>query len=486
MTVYTLGIDIREEYAALALVTKKMGGVHLVRSHGFRLLTKNESGDPGEYFAQEVNDFLGKGKIKPKSVIVSLPRQTLSVQSFDLPVPESDALDAMVLMEMDRHFPFPLESMNMSYHIQTLSAQRKHIIAAAGSKHSIGQYLDWLGRAGLKVDIIEPSLANQISLLNQTRGNNRELQAIVDIGSNWMDISLIKGKTLITTRSLPIRDPDFNKMYFFNDLPESLTESITNRVVALVTDALESTLYGCKSLESEDQVQSIHLFGGGYAQEYLSRPLEVHTNVIAKPVGPDFLKKDTPLSFNPAFHMTALGLAMSPFLHDPIELNLHPQAKIQANEISGWRSIAALALLIPAAFTGILLAQNYRNDQTLASLDHQLNSLKPLTAHLEKIDREFAALEEQTQTLNSIERQSPLKLPLLKELSHKLPKDTWVSRISIKENQVELRGYSASASKLIPTLEASDILKNARFKGSVTTQAQGKRFTIQSTLEPRE
>jgi len=60
-----------------------------------------------------------------------------------------------------------------------------------------------------------------------------------------------------------------------------------------------------------------------------------------------------------------------------------------------------------------------------------------------------------------------------------------VTRISIRQNQVEIQGYSASASKLIPQLEDSEFLKDTQFKGSIITKALGKRFTIRSTMEPR-
>ena len=485
MPVHTLGIDIRDELVALTLVAKKLGGADLVNSHWFRLLTRNESGDPGDLFAQEVNDFLSKGKTKPKSIIVSLPRQSITVQSFDLPTPEANALDAMIQLEMDRHFPFPLDDMNVSYHVDAVAPNRNHVIAAAAGKENVGQVLEWLARAGLKADVVESSLANQMTLLNQDRRDDTELQAIVDIGSNRVDVSLIKGKTLITTRSLPIPDPEFSKMFFHHDLPESLTERITNQFIDFLTGSLESTLYGCKSLESDESITHIHLFGGGHAQEYLVAPLANRTDVPTKVALPDFLKKDSPLSFNPSFQMTALGLAMRPFLQNSVALNLHPEAKSRATRTSEWTSTVILTLMVPVVVAGVLWAQTYQNDQTLASLNLQLESLKPLAADLERIDREYDALAEHTKTLNTIESESPLKLPLLQELSHKLPQDTWVTRISIKENQVEIRGYSASASKLIPSLEASDYLKDTRFKGSVTTQAQGKRFTIQSTMEPQ-
>ena len=135
--------------------------------------------------------------------------------------------------------------------------------------------------------------------------------------------------------------------------------------------------------------------------------------------------------------------------------------------------------------TGAFASHIYQNERTLESLNRQLEEVKPLAKNLEKIDEEYAALQGYWESLNVIERQSPLKLPLIQELSQKLPKDTWVTRIAIKHNQVEIRGYSASTSQLIPRLEESEFLENTQFKGSVTTQKLGKRFTILSTMEPR-
>jgi general secretion pathway protein L len=140
---------------------------------------------------------------------------------------------------------------------------------------------------------------------------------------------------------------------------------------------------------------------------------------------------------------------------------------------------------ILTVFAGLLLGQTYRNENTLDSLNRQLEEIKPLASKLQKIDQQYADLSGYMETFNTIERQSPLKLPLIQELSRKLPKDTWLTRISIKQSLVEIQGYSASASELIQKLEESEFLKDTQFKGSVTTQALGKRFTIRSTMEPR-
>jgi general secretion pathway protein L len=183
--------------------------------------------------------------------------------------------------------------------------------------------------------------------------------------------------------------------------------------------------------------------------------------------------------------MTSLGLALKPLLKDPISFNLDPQSGHKAKRKSTWKSTYVLSAIICAVLVVLFLSQTYRNENTLNSLNHQLEEIKPLTAKLQKIDQRYEDLSGYMKAMNAIESKSPLKLPVLQELSQKLPKDTWVTRISIKQNQLEVRGYSASASKLIPLLEESTFFKDTQFKGSVTTRALGKQFTIRSTMEPR-
>jgi Tfp pilus assembly protein PilN len=359
------------------------------------------------------------------------------------------------------------------------------VIAAATKRNQVEKYLNWLARAGLDADAVDLSLSSQMNLLSQNGELGSKLQAIVDISSNWVDVSLIKGKTLITSRSVPIVDKEFKKVFFDHDLPESLMDQVTESFSNFLTEVLESTLYGCKSLESEESITQINLFGGGRGVEVLMSTLQTQTGVKTEAVLPTFLKKDSPLSFTPSFQMTSLGLGLRPALQDPIELDLHSQSHQKAKRKSSWKATVILSVMTLAVITGLLLGQTYRNETTLDSLNRQLEEIKPLASKLQMIDQQYAELSGYTEALNAIERRSPLKLPLLQELSRKLPKDTWVTRISIKQRLVEIQGYSASASDLISKLEESEFLMDTQFKGPVTTKKLGKQFTIQSTLEPR-
>ena len=485
MTEMYLGIDIRDEFVALTLVTKTWRGVELVRSHWFRLFPDQGDAATEDLFVQELNDFLKTGKVNPKAVTMGLPRQYCTLQSFDLPAPNPQALDAMIRLELDRHFPFPLDNMSVSYHVVPLKPGRSHVIAAAAQRERVAGYLNWLSHSGLKSEWVDLSLFSQMNLLGQNRETGSELQAIVDISSNRVDVSLIKGKYLLTSRSVPITDEEFKEIFFNPNLPESQTERVAENFSGFLTEILETTLHGCKTLESEESITQIKLFGGGHGLKFLALRIQNQTGVKAVAVLPEFLKKDPPVDFIPSFHTTSLGLALKPTLQDSVEINLHPQSRKRPKTVWSGKSSVVLLVMALTVLTGVFLGQIYKNEQTLESLNRQLEEIKPLVRNLEKIDQEYAALSGYWEILNIIERQWPLKLPLIQELSQKLPQDTWVTRISIKQDLVEITGYSASASNLIPKLEESEFLRNTQFKGSVTTQLLGKRFTIQSTMEPQ-
>ena len=61
-----------------------------------------------------------------------------------------------------------------------------------------------------------------------------------------------------------------------------------------------------------------------------------------------------------------------------------------------------------------------------------------------------------------------LVLQLVDELTQLLPDDTWISQLDFKDREIQLRGNSAASAALIAALEASPLLRNARFRSPVT------------------
>jgi general secretion pathway protein L len=76
-------------------------------------------------------------------------------------------------------------------------------------------------------------------------------------------------------------------------------------------------------------------------------------------------------------------------------------------------------------------------------------------------------------------------LNLIKEMTGVLPKNTWLSRLRITDSTIEIEGYSASATEILPKLEASTYLKKAEFSSPTfrDTRLNADRFIIKMEIE---
>lgn len=88
--------------------------------------------------------------------------------------------------------------------------------------------------------------------------------------------------------------------------------------------------------------------------------------------------------------------------------------------------------------------------------------------------------------LSEKKRKGPVVIGLIDDISRRLSDDTYLERLSIENNQIQLQGQSKEAAGLIGVLAASPYLSNPRFEGQIQPDPRtGKdRFTI--SAEPRE
>ena len=76
---------------------------------------------------------------------------------------------------------------------------------------------------------------------------------------------------------------------------------------------------------------------------------------------------------------------------------------------------------------------------------------------------------------------------ILKELTGLLPRDTWLSSLTIDEENITIDGYSDRASLLLITMGKSALLTDFAFEGPIDKTSEGKeRFRINFRLKEKE
>lgn len=142
---------------------------------------------------------------------------------------------------------------------------------------------------------------------------------------------------------------------------------------------------------------------------------------------------------------------------------------------------AAVALLV------------FNMSQSLANRAIAVETMRSEVAKVEAEARKVSELRKSLQDsisganfLADKKRKGPVVIGLLDDLARRLKDDTYLERLSIENNQIQLQGQSKEAAGLIGVLGASPYLSNPRFEGQIQPDPRsGKdRFTI--SAEPRE
>jgi Tfp pilus assembly PilM family ATPase len=481
----SLGIDIREESVAVTLLGKTFRSIKIIDADYFKIPFLSEDKEKSEkFFLEKINTFLIKNNAWPENLAISLPRTHYSFQSFELPAPDLKSAHAMVPFELERHFSSNADNFYFGYHASKTRENMFHVMSVAIKKATAHYYLELLGRLNLKPSIIDVPTFSNANLILTPSAESLPLSAVVDVGSQGIELSLLKNRHIDFSKNVPFNDPDFKRGFFQTNLDESYYESIAKGLAKIIVEQLQNALESSRNIDEAESVEMIYLLGAGPYSPYLIAQIQQRAEVSTSRVSvPADVSEDSDHSFSNAFMATSLSLGLRELKRSEIETNflsaeLRPKRRKHNLKLTIGLATAAVFLLI-GLFVNKIIHQNV----TIAGLDRQLTDVKKQAESLQKIDREYDYLGNFINTLNSIEKKFPSKLPILAELSKTLAKDTWLTNIKIDKNNMEISGYSKTASRLVPIIENSPYFSKTRFVGSITNRKEGEKFTIRTELQ---
>ena len=482
----SLGVDIREESVSLTLVGKKLRTMEVLAGKTIALKPLTGKDEKAEkYFLNKVNRFLTDQDTWPESVVVSLPRSYVTFKTFELPAPDLESVRSMVEFELERQFSAGLEDLYFTFQITPKAKNIFHVASATIKKEIANYYLELIQKLNLKTTILDVSTFANVNLaFSQEIESDSPIWALADISPETLDIALIKNDAIEFSRSLSWARPAIKDANSGEISDPAQLKNLSKEITGSIVDELQQALSSCRSIEANELVGHIFVTGGGVLVPHITQHLEKETEVSTTALqAPESVSPTLPESFSPSFMLTSLGLSLRELKKQKVETNLLP-ADIQPKR----RKVNIKLTLALAATVVLLLAGWFANrvvytNKTLATLDGQLNEIKKQATSLEKIDLKYDSLKQYVDILNTIRRQYPDKLPVLGELSRSLPRDTWLTHLKFKQGEIEIKGFSPVASKLIPLLEQSKAFKGTGFVGTIIKESAGEKFTIHADLE---
>jgi general secretion pathway protein L len=151
-----------------------------------------------------------------------------------------------------------------------------------------------------------------------------------------------------------------------------------------------------------------------------------------------------------------------------------------------WRGMAvtlSLVLLIVAALLPL-----WKMREVAIFLDQELGKVQQTASQAQTLRAERDSLLAQSRFIGE-QRARPATAGVLDELAEILPDDTWVQSLKYAGGRLEIRGFSGSASGLIPLIEASPLFESVSFVAPVNHNAQTDKdifqiaFTVETQLQ---
>jgi Tfp pilus assembly PilM family ATPase len=478
----SLGIDIREESVSLTLVGKKLRTIEILAEETITLKPLTGKDEKAEkHFLSKVNHFLVDHDTWPESVVVSLPRGYVTFKTFELPAPDLESARSMVEFELERQFSSGLEDLYYTFQLTPKTGNVFHIASAAIKNEIANYYLDLIRKLNLVPTILDVSTFANVNLgFSQEVENDSSVWALADISPEALDIALIKNNTIEFSRNLSWVKPTIKDANSGRISDPAQLENLAAEITTTIVNELQQALSSCRSIEDNERVGHIFLNGGGVLfpriAQHLEKETEVSTTALQSP-------KSVRTPESPSPSLTSLGLGLRELKKQKVETNLLPADLRPKRSKVNLKMTLALAATVVLLLAGWFANKVVYTNKALGTLDKQLNEIKGQVASLEKIDMEYESLKHYVDILNTISRQYPDKLPVLDELSRSLPHDTWLTHLKVKQEEVEIKGYSPVASKLVPILEQTKTFKETGFVGTIVSESTGEKFTIHADLE---
>lgn len=432
------GLYLRDERLTIVVRSGRRGQVHC-----FAL-------EPGDSPGARLKSELETRQLKVRRMRIGLARPLLSVKILDLPPTRGAQLAEMVSFELERHVPFPPEDIRFDFvRLPGASKGPLRVLVAACERRTVEGALRLLEEPRLKPRAVTAACHDLAGLLSRRPRVRRAVWAHRAGGATDL-LCLAQGRIELS-RAVPVKDGD--------ELADE---------VAATLRLLDWPDIGALWISGDD------------AAEFLptSALADFGAPVTAPPLRPTVraLIEQLPEEDNGA---AILALAVAVGSGRP-PLNLLP-SELRPRTVST-EQLVTVGMVVLTACLGLALVvgQGYKQHRHAERLSQAIRALDPEVKSVEGLAAELAQKRRLAETIRTIEHTDIRALPVLKELTERLPQEAWLRTLTMDKQGLEITGQAAAANQLIPLLENSPSLVSVEFTAPVTKSGDKEQFRIKA------
>ena len=410
--------------------------------------------EPGEGPGAGLKNELESRQIKISRMRIGLARPLVTVKTLELPPARGAQLGEMVAFELDRHVPFPSEDVRFDFVRLPGSAKGPmRVLVAACDRRTVEGALKVLEEPRLKPAALTAACHDLPDLL--ARGQRARHTLWAHRSGSGTDLICLDQGRLVLSRTVPAKDA--------KELASELVSTLR------LLDWQECEAIWVSGDEALDMM-------GTPALADLGAPV---SEPPFKPVARALIQQLPEEDRGSAM----LTLAVAVGSRRPT-LNLLPR-DMRPRTVSAEQLITAgVALVTVGLGLGLLVGQGYKEHRYAKQLGQAIHALDPEVKNVEALAAEAAQKKRLVDTIETIEKTDIRALPILRELTERIPAEAWLRTLSMDKQGLEITGQASAANQLIPLLENSPYLTSVEFTAPVTKAGDKEQFRIKAAWKP--
>lgn len=417
-------------------------------------LEENKALTP-EYLAATVSQALGDANTTKAAFVLSIPKSWIIVQIAEFPITVKEKLANVISYELDRLTPLTPENAYYDYKIIAEDATKIKILLTVAKTDSINPFLEALRAKNIKIKKLVINTFVIRHLIKRTYHSKNSI--FISIKNKAYECAAITNGFTIRSISGTMQQGD-----------DSQIDRIVKETSKLI-DLFPKTGTQTKIIVHADE-KDFKLF-----HNKLIKPSVFN---LAKDIKLPFPEKSADMS------PFALGSFMETATADQDGFNLLVSKNGTTEHSPFITSIALLAVIILLIVLNAL-SPLFREQKNIDQIDKRINALKPEIKKIEALQQEMAAVSADVKTISDFKKNNISTMNILREITKILPAKTWLTRMRVTDNSVEIEGYAASATEIIPKLENSKYFQKAEFASPTfrDPRQNNERFVIKMELK---
>jgi general secretion pathway protein L len=407
-----------------------------------------------EYLAAVVSKALNEmGTIKA-SFVLSIPRAWTIMQVAEFPVTVKENLANVISYELDRLTPLTPENAYYDYKIIDETQEKISILLTVAKADRINPFLEALRSKNVKIEKLSVSAFVIRNLIIDTYNSKNSI--FISVNNKAYECGAIINDFTVRSISGTVQSLD-----------DSQIDQIIKETRPLIDLVTKSGNQARIVINADEKYYKI------FSEKLTKLPVFnlVRNNKLGLPKS------------NKDISPFALGGFLEAVTANQNGFNLLAKKNGKQQKPP---FIASAILLVIIFLLGVfyVLSPIMTGQKNIDQIDNRISSLKPEMKKIEALKKEMDLISSDIKTINNFKKHSIPTIDVLKELTKILPDKTWLTRVRVTEDSVELEGYATSATAIISKLENSKYFQKAEFSSPTfrDPRQNNERFVIKMEL----